>query len=218
VLGEHAPELARAIAELDARIDLGHTIAGLEHSVSRLNDGLDRIRQIVLDLREFARLDEAIDAAVDINQGIALTVRLVRGQAKKKDVDVVVDCAALPPVVCHGAKINQVVLNLLVNAIDACQAGGRVEVQTRPTENGIAIVVSDTGPGIDPDIRDKIFDPFFTTKDVGKGMGLGLAISHSIVQAHGGTIEFEARAGGGTRFHVRLPRARTKGEANGAAS
>jgi two-component system NtrC family sensor kinase len=205
VLGEHAPELAAEIARLDARVDLSHTIAGLESNLGRSVDGLDRIRQIVIDLQTFARLEEAPRKPVDVNQGVELTVRLVRSKAEKKGVALEVACAPLPALTCHGAKINQLVLNLLVNAIDACEPGGRVEVRTRTVEGGVIIEVTDTGCGIAPAIRGKIFDPFFTTKPVGQGMGLGLAISHSIVEAHGGAIEIESTPGRGTRFSVWLP-------------
>jgi two-component system, NtrC family, sensor kinase len=205
VLNEHAPELAAAIAAFDARVDLAHTIAALGKNLGRSVEGLERIRQIVRDLSDFARPEETPGDAVDVNHGVELTVRLVRPKAAKKGVELALERASLPAVACHAVKINQVVLNLLVNAIDACEAGGRVEVRTRPLQDGVAIEVSDTGCGVDPGIRSRIFDPFFTTKPVGQGMGLGLAISQSIVQAHGGVIEFEPRPGGGTRFSVQLP-------------
>src|SRR6185369_6779586 len=108
-------------------------------------------------------------------RGVELTVRLARAKAEKKSVGLAVECSELPLVTCHGAKINQVILNLLVNAIDACEPGGRVEVRTRSVDDGVVIEVTDDGCGIDTEIRTKIFDPFFTTKPVGQGMGLGLA-------------------------------------------
>jgi signal transduction histidine kinase len=114
------------------------------------------------------------------------------------------DLGTLPPVVCYAAKINQVVMNLVSNAIDACSAGDRVTVRTRADGDGVEIRVEDTGSGIDPSIRDKIFDPFFTTKPQGQGTGLGLSITYGIVQAHGGRIEVEP-AEPGTRFVVHLP-------------
>src|SRR5439155_6042995 len=107
---------------------------------------------------------------------------------------------------CYPAKINQVVLNLVTNAIDACPPGSKVTVGTRVAADGVEIIVSDTGSGIDPAIREKIFDPFFTTKPQGKGTGLGLSISYGIVQGHGGTIDLESTVGKGTRLVVRLPR------------
>jgi len=205
VFREHAPALAAEIADLDARIDLSHTIAGLESNLARSLEGLDRIRQIVIDLLDFARLEEAPCKAVDLNHGVELTARLVRGKAEKKGVTLDVACAPLPTVTCHGAKINQLILNLLVNAIDACEPGGHVEIKTRALEDAILIEVADTGCGIMPGIRSKIFDPFFTTKPLGQGMGLGLAISHGIVEAHGGAIDVESSPGQGTQFRVRLP-------------
>ena len=205
VLTEHAPELAADIAAFDARIDFRHTITGLERLLSRSVEGLDRIRQIVLDLRDFARLEEAPCKPVDINAGVELTCRIIRSKAEQKGVVLEIRSEPLPAVTCHGAKINQVILNLLVNAVDACEAGGRVGVRTRALPDGVTIEVTDTGCGIPPAIQSKIFDPFFTTKPIGVGTGLGLAISHSIVEAHRGAIEFESTPGQGTRFAVRLP-------------
>ena len=106
---------------------------------------------------------------------------------------------------CYPGKINQVVLNLLTNAIDACPAGGTGDRPHPPGPDGVEIHVIDTGSGIAPAIRDKIFDPFFTTKPVGQGTGLGLSISYGIIRAHGGTIEVDSAPGRGAHFIVRLP-------------
>ena len=164
-----------------------------------------RIQQIVTDLRDFARLDESDLKEVDVNVGVDSTLNIVRNLAKKREVELVAEPGPLPPVTCYPAKVNQVVLNLVANAIDACTAGGRVIVQTRPAPAGVAIVVRDSGCGIDPDVRDRIFDPFFTTKPPGQGTGLGLSISFQIVQDHGGHIEVESAPGAGTCFTVHLP-------------
>jgi signal transduction histidine kinase len=117
------------------------------------------------------------------------------------------DLGALPAIRCRGARVHQVVVNLLMNAIDACEAGGAVTIRTRadPEIEGLRIEVADTGCGIDPAIRERIFDPFFTTKPVGQGTGLGLSISYGIVQEHGGTIEVQSSPGAGSSFTVRLP-------------
>ncbi|MBV9126121.1 MAG: HAMP domain-containing histidine kinase, partial [Planctomycetes bacterium] len=138
-------------------------------------------------------------------EGIRSTVDIIRNRAEKQQVALEVNLDSLPPVTCYPAKVNQVVLNLLTNAIDACPSGGRVTIQTRTASQGVEIQVTDTGCGIDPAIRPKIFDPFFTTKPLGKGTGLGLSISYGIVQAHGGQIEVESSPGQGTQFLVRLP-------------
>ena len=115
------------------------------------------------------------------------------------------DLGALPSVTCYAAKINQVMMNLLTNAIDACSEGGTVTVRTRAEEPGVRIEVADNGCGIEPEHRDRIFDPFFTTKPVGQGTGLGLSISYGIIQDHGGTIEVDSTLGQGTCFTIHLP-------------
>jgi signal transduction histidine kinase len=113
--------------------------------------------------------------------------------------------ADLPGVTCSPGKVNQVVLNLLTNAVQASPEGGRVTIRTRRRDAGVCIEVSDQGHGIPPEIRDRIFDPFFTTKPQGEGTGLGLSISHGIVADHGGRIEVDSEPGRGTTFTVCLP-------------
>jgi signal transduction histidine kinase len=130
---------------------------------------------------------------------------LVQGQARRKGVQLGADLADLPPVSCYPAKINQAVMNLLTNAIDACADGGSVTVRTRSADGAVAIEVRDDGKGIDPAIRERVFDPFFTTKPVGEGIGLGLSITYGIVQDHGGTIEVDSTPGAGSLVTIRLP-------------
>lgn len=205
VLKEHRPELFQAIQELAERIDLGYILSNLEGVFARSRDGLRRIQQIVKDLRSFARMDEGDLHEINLNTGVESTINIVRGQATKKRIDLEVALGKLPLVTCYPAKINQVVMNLVVNAIDACPDGGKVTVRTQATSEGVQIHVVDDGPGIPPSIRDRIFDPFFTTKPPGKGTGLGLSISHGIVEDHGGRIDVESTSGQGTHFIVTLP-------------
>ncbi|MEJ7636442.1 MAG: ATP-binding protein [Singulisphaera sp.] len=141
---------------------------------------------------------------MDLNAAVRSTMTMARGW-RRSAVGLELDPAPLPPVTCHPAQINQVVMNLVSNAIEACVAGGRVAVTTRPGAEGVEIHVADDGRGIEPAIRDNIFDPFFTTKPVGQGAGLGLSISYGIVKDHGGSIDVESEPGRGTRFVVRLP-------------
>jgi signal transduction histidine kinase len=158
-------------------------------------------------LRLFAHLDEGDVNDADLNDGIESTAAIIVGHARKKSITMTMDLSPLPPVTCNAARVNQVVMNLLTNAIDACDEGGTVTIRTMPDPEieGVRLEVSDTGCGIDPSVRDRIFDPFFTTKPVGQGTGLGLSISYGIVKEHSGTIEVESNPGEGTRFLVRLP-------------
>jgi signal transduction histidine kinase len=204
-LAAHRPELWDRIRARAEEVDLAYTLDNLPGLLARSRDGLARIQQIVKNLRDFARLDESELKEVEVNAGIESTLTIIRGKAKKHGVELVSELAPLQPVTCHPAQINQVVLNLLANAIDACPAGGRVTVRTRPAPDGVEVHVIDTGSGIDPAIRDKVFDPFFTTKPPGEGTGLGLSISYSIVRDHGGRISFESAPGRGTHFVVVLP-------------
>jgi signal transduction histidine kinase len=133
-------------------------------------------------------------------------VNIIRGRANSRGVVLETDLRPLPGIICQAPKINQVVLNLIANAIDACEKNGKVTVRTRPAAGGgVEVEVCDTGRGIDPAVRERIFDPFFTTKPQGQGVGLGLSISHAIVSDHGGTIAVESSSAAGSCFTVRLP-------------
>lgn len=205
LLSQHLPELLAQIQELSSIIDLPYTLHHLEDLMLRSRDGLKRIQQIVKDLRDFARLDESDLLEVDLVSGIESTLHIIKSRAKKQDVALVTELMPLPLVMCYPAKINQVVLNLVANAIDACSAGGMVTVRTCTEKDGVAIHVIDTGSGIDPSIREKVFDPFFTTKPPGQGTGLGLSISYQIIHDHGGALQFESAPGQGTHFVIYLP-------------
>jgi signal transduction histidine kinase len=207
VLATAAPAVAAQIRELVERVDLPYTVANVLDVLTRSREGLKRIQQIVGDLREFSRQEAMGDLqdSVDLNPGIVSTINIVRGRARARKVELDVELGDLPGITCQAAKINQVALNLIANAIDACSEGGHVTVRTRTVRDGVEIEICDTGCGIEPTIRDKIFDPFFTTKPQGQGTGLGLSISHGIVADHGGSIRVESTPGRGATFTVRLP-------------
>ncbi len=205
LIATHNQELAGWIKEMEEHIDLTYTLSNLEELLTRSRDGLRRIQQIVRDLRDFARLDESDLLEIDLNEGIESTVNIIRGRAKKKQIQLEMDLGPLPKITCYPAKINQVVMNLLANAIDACNDHGQVKVSTEAIDGKVRIEVADNGSGIDPAIRDRIFDPFFTTKPPGEGTGLGRSISYGIIQDHGGTIDLESAPGKGTRFQILLP-------------
>jgi signal transduction histidine kinase len=216
VVAAHQPQLMAEVNALAERVDLAYTMQNLNELLTRSRDGLKRIQQIVKDLRDFARLDESDLSEVDLNAGVESTVNIILGHAKRKRVTVEKKLGPLPRVCCYPAKVNQVVMNLLSNAIDASHEGGTVTITTAsaPAQSGkppgVRIEVTDGGTGIEPDVRQRIFDPFFTTKPTGKGTGLGLSISYGIVQDHGGTIEVESTVGQGSTFRVILPLAGPK--------
>jgi signal transduction histidine kinase len=205
VLTDHAPDLWAELSDLDERIDLRYTAENLPDLANRSREGLRRIQEIVKDLREFARLDIGEETDVDLNSGVTSTANIIAGRAKAADVRIELDLAPVPAVPGNPGKINQVVMNLLANAVEACHAGGRVTARTRCADHAVRIEVEDTGDGIDPAIANRLFDPFFTTKPPGHGTGLGLTISYGIVRDHGGAIDFVTRPGKGSIFRVLLP-------------
>jgi signal transduction histidine kinase len=199
------PELLERIDGFRDRVDMPYTLENIKGLIDRSRDGLSRIQQIVGHLRLFARLDEGQVNDADINGGIESTAAIIRNLARKKQVQLEMDLGTLPEVTCYAAKINQVMMNLLTNAIDASHEGGTVTVRTRAEEQGVRIEVVDNGCGIAAEHRDRIFDPFFTTKPVGQGTGLGLSISYGIIQDHGGTIDVDSTVGQGTCFTIHIP-------------
>ncbi len=207
IIGAHDPALRQRIKELSDRIDLPYTLSNMEEMLPRSREGLARIQQIVKDLRDFARQDTLgeVQASVDLNLGIESTVNIAIGRAKKQKVELEMDLLPLPPITCRPAKINQVVLNLLVNALDACHEGGKVIIRSFAMKDEVILQVVDNGHGIDDAISQRIFDPFFTTKSQGQGTGLGLSISHGIITEHNGRIEVDSVVGRGSTFTVHLP-------------
>lgn len=200
------PDCLTRVLERSEEIDLPYLIENLDKLIDRTGAGVRRIRQIVADLRDFARLDENDLKTVDLNESIATTIGFIQSRAHERQVFLETRPEPLPAVTCYPGKINQVVFNLVVNAIDACKPGGQVIVTTQQAGDGVQIHVIDNGSGISSDVLGKIFDPFFTTKPQGQGTGLGLSTSYGIVQSHGGRIDVESVVGEGTRCIVHLPR------------
>ncbi|MEB2344713.1 MAG: ATP-binding protein [Deltaproteobacteria bacterium] len=173
--------------------------------LSRSREGTQRVKQIVADLRSFSRMDQAELQEVDLNGEIEGTIKLMEPRAKC-GIEVQRDFGELPRVRCHAGQLNQVFMNLLINACDAMGDQGRIRVRTRVLDAGhVRLEFADEGPGIPPEMRDRVFEPFFTTKPVGQGTGLGLSLSHGIIERHGGRIWVEAEPGAGSRFVIELP-------------
>ncbi len=176
----------------------------LEKLFNRSREGTQRVKQIVADLRSFSRLDQAEVQKIDLHEGIDRTLSLMEPRLKE-GISVERDYGELPHVRCYAGQLNQVFMNLLMNACDALDGRGTIRVKTSTTPVGVRLEFSDDGPGIPEDIQNRLFEPFFTTKEVGKGTGLGLSLSHGIVERHGGSIRIESEEGGGATFVIDLP-------------
>ncbi len=170
-----------------------------------IGEGAIRTAEIVKGLRNFSRLDQDAIKKASINEGIESTLTLLHSSYKDR-IDIVKDLKNIPEVDCFPGQINQVLMNLLSNAIQAIQGVGKIFVSTELVAGDkVCITIRDTGAGIPEEIRTKIFDPFFTTKEVGKGTGLGLSISYGIIQKHNGSIEVLSETGVGSTFIITLP-------------
>jgi len=166
--------------------------------------GIERVRDLVQKLRTFSRLDEGRMKTVDVHESIDAALLFLHHRTRDR-IEVVRDYRGPRQLTCLAGELNQVVMNLLANAIDAIEGPGRITVRTSARDGSFVIAVADTGRGIPAAVRPRIFEPFFTTKPVGQGTGLGLAISYGIVLAHHGTIDVRSEPGQGTEFLVSLP-------------
>ena len=200
---EHDPSLLRR-AEAAAGDDLAFMLEDVEDLVRESLDGAQRVREIVGSLKSFARVDQREMQHADINECVESTLRMA-WNAVRYHCTVDRRLGTLPPVRCNPGEINQVIMNLVVNAAQAIDGEGTITVETRHDGDTVSIRVSDTGAGIAPDAVDELFTPFFTTKPPGEGTGLGLSISHGIVERHGGRIDVESVHGEGSIFTVVLP-------------
>lgn len=202
-----SPEPDSALAQLrstEESEDIDYILEDIVELVSESLDGTKRVKEIVQGLKSFSRIDDSAETAADLNEGLDATLKVVANELKY-NCDVVKNYGELPLVPCTLAQLNQVFMNLLVNAAHAMEEHGTITISTR-TEEGFAVVeVRDTGKGIPEDKIGSIFDPFFTTKPVGSGTGLGLSISYGIIEDHGGDISVESEVGVGTTFTIRLP-------------
>jgi len=215
--GTVPPELLAQTAAVRELTDWEYLETEIPKAMEQMLEGLGRVSTIVRGMKEFSHVNRANEKAPsDLNRALESTLIVARNELKYV-ADISTDFDALPPVVCHLGDLNQVFLNLLVNAAHAIEdvvqpAGGkgRIIVRTRRDGDWVEISISDTGTGIPEEAREKIFEPFFTTKEVGKGTGQGLAMARAIVvEKHGGTLTFETEVGKGTTFFIRLPLAAT---------
>ncbi len=205
VLEQGDPELAAAVRRLEEESDLDWVQENLPRLLESSLGGLSRVRDIVKNLRDFARLDEAELDGLDLDVALECTVEVLRREIDAKQISINTCFDPIPQVVCRPGKIHQLFHNLLLNAIQASEPGGTIELRTAADGDVAVIDVQDCGCGIDATNQSRIYEPFFTTKPVGTGTGLGLAICYGIVTDHGGSIEVESQVGRGSTFRVRIP-------------
>jgi signal transduction histidine kinase len=205
------PEDAARLAEIEARADLDYVIANIMPALERGSDGLERVATLVRAMKVFAHRDSQHKEPADLHAALQATT-VISTSEHKYVADIVTAFGDVPPVTCRINELNQVFLNLLVNAAHAIGdvmtttgERGTITISTAVDGDNVVVSIADTGTGIPESIRDRIFDPFFTTKEVGKGTGQGLSIASSIVQQHNGSLTFDSELGRGTTFHVRLP-------------
>ncbi|MGU7811763.1 histidine kinase [Burkholderia sp. AW49-1] len=209
------PATRDALTAMRGAADLDYVRDEIVTLIDESIDGAVRVRGIVQDLRDFSRPGSGEWSVVDIHAGLESTLNVVHNELKYK-ADIVREYGDVPQVECLPSQLNQVFMNLLVNAAHAIPTRGVITIRTSSDGEQVSIAISDTGTGMTPDVVRRIFDPFFTTKPVGQGTGLGLSVSHGIVERHRGTIDVTSEPGRGTTFCVRLPIRRAEGSADAA--
>lgn len=209
-IGISTSETATRLQKLREEIELDFLKEDVPVLMRESQQGLVRVRQIVQDLKDFSRVDSTPEWEwADLHKGIDSTLNVIASEVKYK-AEVVKEYGDIPAVECLPSQINQVVMNLVVNAAHAMgDAHGRITIRTGTLDEQVWLEVADNGNGIPPDTLKRIFEPFFTTKPVGKGTGLGLSLSYGIVKKHQGRIDVESTVGQGTKFLITLPIRRT---------
>ena len=194
----------KEINELENEIDIDYILNDFPLVIKESEDGINRVKKIVSDLKNYAHPGSDKIQLTDINRNIESTLNMVWNELKYH-VEVEKELNEIPAIECYPQLLNQVFMNLIVNAAQAIENKGKIKITSNRYNNHIEISISDTGVGIPEENLTKIFDPFFTTKDVGKGTGLGLHVCYNIVTKHNGTINVESKVGKGTKFTINLP-------------
>lgn len=201
-------ERQERVREAEASIDFDYLQTEIPSAVAQTLEGIERVATIVRAMKTFSHPGHPEQVHADLNEALEATLTVTRHQVKEV-ADLQLDLGELPPVRCNVADLNQVFLNLIVNAADAIEETGHrgtIGVSTRLDGDTAVIAISDTGGGIPDHVRSKVFDPFFTTKEVGRGSGQGLPLARGIIHdGHGGTLTLDTQPGDGTTFTVRLP-------------
>lgn len=208
-LAETAQKNPKKVKKFKEDIDYDYIIKDLPKLIKSCEDGAKRLKDIVSGLRTFSRLDDEGLQEYVLEENLKNTLDLLSGEMKTR-IQVHLDIQDVPKITVHAGQINQVLMNVVSNAVQAIEDEGNIWITAKVVEDQLEISVKDDGKGIKSDQISQIFDPFFTTKDVGQGTGLGLSISYNIIQNHGGDITVESQENKGTTFTIKLPLAQDK--------
>lgn len=209
------PADQQEIKRLKQEIDAAYLREDLGSLLSESLEGLDRVKRIVKDMKDFSHVDGGERQHANLETGLDSTLNVVWNEIKYK-AEVIKEYGQIPAIECFPSQLNQVFMNLLINAAHAIEERGRITIRTGHDEEQVWVEIEDTGKGIEPAHLRRIFEPFFTTKPVGQGTGLGLSLSYGILQKHGGLIDVKSEPGTGTVFKVILPRHGVPGDAPAA--
>lgn len=193
-----------SLKAIKQNIDYEFVRGDLKDLLSESREGIERVKTIISAMKDFSHIEEEEFKAADLQRGIETTLNVVNNELKYK-ARVFREFGELPPVECIISQINQVVMNLLVNAAHAIDDFGEIRLRTRQEGDTVIIQIEDTGRGISQDNIHRIFEPFFTTKPIGQGTGLGLSLSFNIIEKHSGRIDVQSTPGQGTCFRITLP-------------
>ena len=205
--GKQQTEILKRLENIEAlerEMDVDFVLNDIPSLIMESQEGANRIRKIIIDMKDFAHPGDRELKYADINQNLESTLNIVWNELKYK-ATVTKEYGKLPPVLCYPQELNQVFMNILVNAAQAIKERGEIKVSTKALDDKVEIKIADTGSGIPEENLSRIFEPFFTTKDVGKGTGLGLNVAYNIIKKHNGTIDVESTIGKGTTFIVTIP-------------
>ncbi|MBU0482060.1 MAG: response regulator [Proteobacteria bacterium] len=197
-------EAADRVKQQEKQLKIDYILQDAHDLINESLEGAERVVRIVQGLKTFSRVDDATSKPVDINASLDSAINMIWNELKH-NATLTRDYSDLPETTCNGQQLNQVFLNLLVNAVHSIADHGKIKISTRHENGWITVAITDTGCGIPPENINRLFEPFFTTKEIGKGTGLGLSISYEIIQKHGGDITVESTPGKGSTFTVRLP-------------
>ena len=200
---KHEPDLA-ALKVRKEQVDIKGLFEDFAALIKESREGAERVKRIIINLKEFSHPDKGVIKLADLNAGLESTLNIVWNELKYKS-ELKKEYGEIPKVLCYPQELNQVFMNILVNAAQAITSKGEIKLKTWAENSHVFVQISDTGAGISAENLTKIFDPFFTTKDVGKGTGLGLSISYGIIKKHNGEIKVESEVGTGSSFTITLP-------------